>query len=348
MRGRALGFILIMGAAWVAVRIGTILLTPPETEGADYQPVPIEARRTRAQSPAAARPVFRKSRTRRIFPLAGAPVQTFGHPDAAPIAPESASGIAASMTAGATARRYFAAYQGRARATLAQHPVGGRAGRRAPDIYAYSFWRSSARTAAALGSGQYGGSQSAIIAAYPLLYYPEAPRLAIIARAAIAHGNGKADGTGKERELAAGFRWRPLPHMPVQFIAERRFRPARADALAFYLAGGQSAIGLPLGFKLDGYGQAGFLAGNGGGAFADFNARADRPLASLGRFSLAAGVGIWGGGQADAIRVDIGPTVRADIAVATVQFRLTADWRFRAAGNAQPGNGPAIGLSTSF
>lgn len=213
------------------------------------------------------------------------------------------------------------------------------------EVYAYSFWRSGAQAQAPLGSGQYGGSQSAVIAALPLLRFRSgntAPKLAFIGRAAVAHGNSK------EREIAAGLRWRPLQHLPLHLTAERRFRHARADAVAVYLAGGKSGIGLPLGFKLDSYGQTGFVSGKGGGAFADFNARADRQILKSGKAAMAGGAGIWGGGQAEVMRVDIGPTVRADIAAGAAQFRLTADWRFRVAGSARPGDGPAITLSTSF
>lgn len=64
--------------------------------------------------------------------------------------------------------------------------------------------------------------------------------------------------------------------------------------------------------------------------------------------AIVAGAGIWGGGQDDLFRVDAGPSLRADIATGRANFRLTADWRFRIAGKAEPGDGPAITLSTSF
>jgi hypothetical protein len=208
-------------------------------------------------------------------------------------------------------------------------------------IYAYSFWRSGAPAPSLLGNGQYGGGQSAVIAAYALPRFGRAS-FDIMARASIAHDNSE------EREFAAGVRWRPTPRFPVQFTLERRFRHGRGDAFSAYAAGGTSDIGLPMGFKLDGYAQAGYVSGDAGGLFADVSARADRKLLQIENTVMSGGIGVWGGGQRDVMRVDIGPTVRADLALGQAQFRLAADWRFRVAGNAAPGNGPALTLSTSF
>lgn len=229
--------------------------------------------------------------------------------------------------------------------TMLPPPAGANARKFPLEIYAYSFWRSGNATPGQIGNGQYGGSQSAIIAAYPLRRFKSGDRaalLSLVGRAAIAHDNSA------ERELAAGLRWRPLQRLPLHLTAERRVRHGRADAFATYLAGGVSAIPLPLKFNLDGYAQGGFVSGKSGGAFADFNTRADRKFAQAGPASFAAGAGIWGGGQDDIFRVDVGPSLRADIATGGANFRLTADWRFRITGKAEPGNGPAVTLSTSF
>jgi hypothetical protein len=134
----------------------------------------------------------------------------------------------------------------------------------------------------------------------------------------------------------------------LHITAERRFRHAAPDAVAIYLAGAKSGVALPLEFKLEGYAQAGYVSGKSGGAFADFNARADRRLGKIGNAPISGGVGIWGGKQRDAGRIDIGPSLRADMSVGDMQMRMTADWRFRIAGSASPGNGPAVTLSTSF
>ncbi|MFN3451057.1 MAG: hypothetical protein ACK4ZE_02785 [Sphingorhabdus sp.] len=213
------------------------------------------------------------------------------------------------------------------------------------EVYAYSFWRRGTSAAGSLGNGQYGGSQSAVIAAIPLLRFaraPGLPRLSLTGRASVAQGRLR------ERELAAGVRWRPVARLPVQVFAERRFREDRPDAFAALVAGGTSDVKMPLGFRLDSYGQAGFVSGQDGGPFADVAVQAHRPIAKTGRASLAAGAGIWGGGQDNVMRIDVGPNIRANVMAGGAQFQLDASWRFRIAGQAQPGNGPTVTLSTSF
>ena len=213
------------------------------------------------------------------------------------------------------------------------------------EVYAYSFWRRGTSPTGTLGNGQYGASQSAVIAAFPVLRFsgnPSLSRVSMAGRISVAHGQMR------ERELAAGVRWRPVARIPVQGIAERRFREDRPDAFAALVAGGQSGLKLPLGFRFDGYGQAGFVSGQGGGAFADVAAQAHRPIARLGKASFAIGAGTWGGGQDNVMRMDVGPNMRANVSTGGAQFQLDASWRWRVAGQAQPGNGPAVTLSTSF
>ena len=213
------------------------------------------------------------------------------------------------------------------------------------EVYAYSFWRRGSSPTGTLGNGQYGGSQSAVIAAIPVLRFsgnPDHSRLSMVGRVSVAHGSVR------EKELAAGVRWRPVARIPVQVIAERRFRENRPDAFAALVAGGQSGVKLPLGFRMDGYGQAGFVSGQGGGPFADVAAQAHRPIAQSQRASFAIGAGIWGGGQDNVMRMDIGPNMRANVSAGSAVFQFDASWRVRVAGHAQPGHGPAVTLSTSF
>ena len=171
---------------------------------------------------------------------------------------------------------------------------------------------------------------------------PGPARLSLTGRASVAHGSVR------DRELAAGVRWRPVARIPVQIIAERRLREDRPDAFAALVAGGQSGLKLPLGFRLDSYGQAGFVSGQGGGPFADVAAQAHRPIAQSQRASFAVGAGIWAGGQDNVMRMDVGPNVRANVTAGDALFQLEASWRVHVAGNARPGNGPAVTLSTSF
>ena len=215
------------------------------------------------------------------------------------------------------------------------------------EFYGYSFWRvgRSAQGPLGLGLGQYGGSQSAALIAMPLDRFSGVDgvsRFALIARVSASHGRLR------EREFAAGLKWRPLVSFPAQISIERRFREDRPDAIAAFVAGGTDGAKLPLGFVLDGYGQAGFVGGTGGGGFADIQVHAQKPLLSDKPVKINAGVGLWGGGQDGMMRVEIGPSIRAILPTGGAQFRLDTSWRFQIAGNLPPSNGPAVTLSTSF
>jgi hypothetical protein len=211
-------------------------------------------------------------------------------------------------------------------------------------FYGYSFFRKPSSASLSALNGQYGGSQSGFGVTWDLdrqRQGKDVARFAVLARGAIAHGDTS------ERELATGIRWRPLTRVPVSLSVERRFRHARPDANAAYLAGGTS-LALPQAFRLDTFAQAGIVSGRAGGPFFDFSAQADRTFFQHGEHGAGAGAGIWGGGQSDIFRIDVGPTVRTDIAISGGYLRVRADWRFRVAGEALPASGPAMTLSTSF
>jgi hypothetical protein len=197
----------------------------------------------------------------------------------------------------------------------------------------------------ALGNGQYGASQSALLMTIPLLRYRRercVSRFALVGRASVSHDDLR------EREWAAGLLWRPSAAFPAHLSLERRFRPDRPDAVAAFVSGGHDSTSLPLGFALDGYGQAGFVTGKSGGGFADAQLHILKNMASDGQSKLAVGAGAWAGGQSDILRVDIGPSGRANLKIGATSLRLDASWRFRIVGNARPGDGPAVTLSTSF
>ena len=172
---------------------------------------------------------------------------------------------------------------------------------------------------------------------------PSRPQsLALLVRAAVAHDDLH------ERELALGVRWHPIANVPVTISAERRFRPDRRDALALYVAGGVSDVVLPLKLRAESFVQAGVVSGKQAGPFFDVFVRADRKVADIQGVQFHAGAGAWAGGQRDAARLDIGPSLRTDFPVRNARVRLNVDWRFRVAGDATPGNGPALTLSTGF
>lgn len=206
------------------------------------------------------------------------------------------------------------------------------------NVYAYSFWRFQAPGHGLAAGGQYGGSQSGLIAT--IGFAPGAP--ALLLRTAVAHNNLR------DREFAIGARWQPKTEWPVSVTAERRFRNIGADSFALYVAGGRGDIRLPAGFRLETYAQAGVVSGNGGSYFFDAQARADRQVLPQTPVPLHVGGGVWTGGQRGTMRLDIGPSLRTEVPIGDIRIRVTADWRFRVAGNAAPGNGPALTVSTGF
>lgn len=211
------------------------------------------------------------------------------------------------------------------------------------DAYAYSFWRGGGRGGGLATAGQYGGGQSGVIATIGIRNGSGGRLpLALLVRSAVAHDDIH------DRELALGVRWQPSASLPLSISAERRFRGVGTDNFALYAAGGQSDLSLPAGFKLDGFAQAGLVSGRNGGHFFDAQARAERRILPESPLPLHVGAGIWTGGQKGIARVDIGPSLRTELPLGQTRLRISADWRFRVAGNASPGNGPALTLSTGF
>jgi hypothetical protein len=155
-----------------------------------------------------------------------------------------------------------------------------------------------------------------------------------------------------DREVAAGLSARPIPRVPLTVAAElrvgdinstMRVRPAIMAVTELL------PRKLPLHLLGEAYAQAGYVGGRGATAFIDGQLRIDRGIARIGRAELRAGGGAWGGAQKDASRLDIGPAATLGVSVSDIVFaRVTADWRFRVAGNAVPESGPALTLSAGF
>lgn len=221
-------------------------------------------------------------------------------------------------------------------------------------LYSYAFWRASSDdTSLTLGpAAQYGGSQIGVNALYALGEKKTSP--ALLARFSI-----DAD-SFDQPEFALGGRWQPIASVPISISAERRFRGRATDSFAIYAAGGFDGKRLPLKISVSGYAQVGAnladdaLAGESRlQHFYDANLRADRPVATLGKsksatVKLRAGAGAWAGGQTGINRFDVGPSASVDFGLVKTNFRLSADYRFRVAGDAQPGSGPAVTLTASY
>lgn len=190
----------------------------------------------------------------------------------------------------------------------------------------------------------YGASQVGAVLRYRLA--PEnarKPSLYLRASGAVRAPRGE--------EIALGLSARPLAGVPIVAMAELRasrlgsgtvLRPAAALVSEF------PALDLPLGARAEAYGQIGYVGGSEGSGFVDGQLHLTRRVAKVGELELRAGGAVWGGAQKGASRVDIGPTASLGIPVGPANTRLSADWRFRVAGSAAPGSGPAVTLSAGF
>lgn len=145
-------------------------------------------------------------------------------------------------------------------------------------------------------------------------------------------------------EAAFGLDWRPVPGLPVHLLLERRQRLGREGRSAFgatVYGGGSAALGG--GWRLDGYAQAGVVGARSRDPFVDGSARVSRPFGPL-----EIGGAIWGAAQPGASRLDAGPQLALPFRAGASSLRLSAEYRFRLAGDARPASGPALTLGVDF
>ena len=235
------------------------------------------------------------------------------------------------------------------RGALAAQKASAAPGRWTLDSWA--FYRQGSE-AAPVSQGRvpvYGASQAGAVVQYRLTRTSRYdPRLYLRAY--------QANVPGGESELAFGASLRPLPRVPLRLAGEARYttnpfgseiRPAAYAVTEF------NPVRLPLGTRLEAYGQAGWVGGAGATAFGDGQAIIIRDLPVVGRLSrdalrMSFGAGVWGGAQRDAQRLDIGPTLRFDVKVGRVPTRVSVDYRQRVAGDAAPASGVAATISAGF
>jgi hypothetical protein len=195
-------------------------------------------------------------------------------------------------------------------------------------------------SAAAGGSAGYGGSQAGAVLRYRL-----APR-SRFRPAAFVRVSG-ALGHGGEREAAFGLMARPVPTLPFALLAEGRVQQGGSGTVvrpAVAVFSELPEVKLPLGSRLEAYGQAGYVGGRQATGFYDAQVAIDRPLTG----AVRVGAGAWAGGQKGANRLDVGPRAAVRFELGGIAGRVSADWRFRVSGNAAPGSGPAVTLSAGF
>jgi hypothetical protein len=201
-------------------------------------------------------------------------------------------------------------------------------------ISAWALVRSGGERQLATG-GVLGGSQAGMRATYRLRQ-----GLAVSGRAYAPIDEPEG------AELALGIEWQPLRKVPVRVLAERRQAIGREGRSAFALLahGGVSDQPVVGPVTLDAYAQAGVVGARSRDGFVDGAVRLGAPVAG----DLSVGVGAWGAAQPGVSRFDVGPQASYRLPVLGATMRLSAEWRVRVAGDARPGSGPALTLSTDF
>lgn len=209
-------------------------------------------------------------------------------------------------------------------------------------LSAWAAWREGSgvpRVASGARPAGYGGTQAGVFAQYDLASGAHRPALHMRAT--------YAPDRPRQAEVAAGVGLRPVAQVPVRVLGE--LRATRSDGRTELRPAGIAVtelapVRLPLGLTAEGYAQAGWVGGRYGTAFADGQARVTRPAVLAGKAQVQLGAGAWGGAQKFAERVDLGPTAIIDLA----PVRVALDYRIKVAGNAAPGSGLAVTLSTGF
>jgi hypothetical protein len=183
------------------------------------------------------------------------------------------------------------------------------------------------------GTGTLGGSQAGM-----RLLYRFNPRLAASLRATAPIGTARRGG-----DLALGVRYAPFAHLPVAVTLERRQGFGEMGGPSGFALLGEGGLYRRFGsFRLDSYLQAGMIVGkNGRMGFVDGSAVFTRRLWR----NLDIGGGVWGARQPGLSRLDVGPRVSLNVGHG---IRAHADYRLKAAGNAQPGSGAVVTLAGDF
>ena len=229
-------------------------------------------------------------------------------------------------------------------------PAAGHAGSPGPKRWSVDSWVLWRRGSVAASTGglltpSYGASQAGAVVRYRLAPSSGLRPAAYLRTTAALNGSS-------ERDAALGLQLRPVARLPIALYGEARMTAVPGQTYirpAAYAVTELAPFALPLGLRGELYGQAGYVGGRNATGFADGQLRVDGRLAELGRGDLRLGGGLWGGAQKGASRLDAGPTLTIGQALGgSGSLRLGADWRFRLAGKAAPGSGPAVTLSAGF
>jgi hypothetical protein len=190
-----------------------------------------------------------------------------------------------------------------------------------------------------------GGGQSGASIAYSFAPLARRP-VSLTARINSATGGGNGADPAST-QAAVGLRWQVVPALNINV---ERLIAIGADARNDWqmrVAGG--GIGQRGRLRWTGYGEAGVIAS--GDVFAGAQGFGGLRVVRLKGSDVLAGAGAWGSyqtGSPDASALDLGPSVATRLPLGRWSLDMSADYRFRVAGNALPGSGPALTIATQF
>ena len=193
-------------------------------------------------------------------------------------------------------------------------------------------------------AGQLGGSQIGARINLPIFALTHHQIVTLSARA--SSGLARPYGT----EVAAAIGIKHHGRVSGELLVERRFKAnegGRSD-FAVIAAAGLYDVRITPHLSADAYIQAGVVGLKSRDAFADLAARVEHDMTSNKWVRVSAGAGIWAGAQPGVTRLDIGPQIIVRPKVKGAGARISAEWRFRIAGNARPASGPSLSAGLDF
>ncbi len=201
-----------------------------------------------------------------------------------------------------------------------------------------------ARLPARVCKPSYGASQAGGVIRYRLSQTSlNSPQIYLRAsQALVSRGEG---------EVAGGASTRPIAKLPLRAHGELRATRRSGNTeirLAAFVTTELPAKELPLGMRATFYAQGGYVGGDFSTPFADGQLGVDKSVVRFDLGDLRVGGGAWGGAQKGAARLDIGPTASISLEKGPAPARLSVDYRVRVAGDAEPGSGVAVTLTTGF
>lgn len=211
-------------------------------------------------------------------------------------------------------------------------------------LSAWSIYRPETGVPRLSPSGQLGGSQIGIRVQRRLIDSGRRLSLSLNLRAS-APLKGR-----RGKEAALGVSARRAGRVALELLVERRagLDGGGRDAFAALAATGFDDFRLPGKVLLSGYGQAGVVGARKRDGFVDGAVRVERDAGAIGGANVRIGVVLAGAKQPGVSRLDIGPSAALRFRIGRAGGRIGGEWRYRIAGAARPGSGPAITLGLDY